>query len=110
MRGDKSVEDLSDALGEDSYQRLCQSFGDKLPHYRSEIETALQSGGNPAVVTAAHALKGAAANLGYARLADAASHLEQAAKSGAGGLDGHFQNLCRVFDQTAELRVPSSGA
>ncbi|MGE4278885.1 MAG: response regulator [Magnetospirillum sp.] len=99
------VADLSDALGEESYQRLCQSFRDRLPHYRGDIETALQSGGDAAVVTAAHTLKGAAANLGYVRLADAASRLEQAAKSGSGGLDGHFQRLSLAFDQSAAVSV-----
>jgi len=100
------VADLSDALGEESFTRLCQSFHQKLPVYRADIEAALQSGQTSAVVATAHTLKGAAANLGYARLSDAASHLEQAAKSGQGGLEALFGQLCQAFDQSAALNDP----
>ncbi|MCA1908951.1 MAG: Hpt domain-containing protein, partial [Magnetospirillum sp.] len=102
------VADLSDALGEDSFNRLCQSFHDKLPVYRGDIDDALRSGQPSRVANAAHALKGAAANLGYARLSAAASRLEQAAKSGQGGLDELFQELCQAFEQTAALNDQSS--
>lgn len=102
------VADLSDALGEESFTRLCQSFIDKLPVYRGDIDDALRSGQPNRVAGAAHALKGAAANLGYARLSAAASRLEQAAKTGQGALDGLFQELCLAFDQTAALADPSS--
>ncbi|MBI2242278.1 MAG: response regulator [Magnetospirillum gryphiswaldense] len=103
LRDMEIVADLSDALGEDSFNRLCQSFRDKLPKYRGDIEGALESGQAPAVATAAHALKGAAANLGYARLSAAASRLEQAAKSGTGDLSALSVQLGQVFDQTVAL-------
>ncbi|TNC95285.1 MAG: Signal transduction histidine kinase [Stygiobacter sp.] len=81
----EAVEDLRDALGDDSHDELRASFVAKLPGYMAAIDAALAGDGDAAIASAAHSLKGAAANMGFARLAASAATLEREAKAGAGG-------------------------
>jgi two-component system sensor histidine kinase/response regulator len=75
-------EDLSDTLGAESFQDLLASFFASLDSRMEAIAAAI-AGGDPAkIASAAHSLKGSAANMGYLRLAADSSRLEQAAKSG----------------------------
>ncbi|MBR9971196.1 hybrid sensor histidine kinase/response regulator [Magnetospirillum sulfuroxidans] len=78
------VADLRDALGDDSFDHLRNSFVAKLPTYLGNIAAPLQAGEVVAAATAAHTLKGAAANLGFAGIAAAAGALELAGKTGNG--------------------------
>ncbi|AVM73077.1 hybrid sensor histidine kinase/response regulator [Magnetospirillum gryphiswaldense] len=81
----EAVDDLRDALGDESYDELRASFVAKLPDYMAAIDTALAGDGDAAIASTAHSLKGAAANMGFARLAASAATLEREAKAGAGG-------------------------
>ena len=97
------VADLRDALGDDSFFQLRASFMAKLPLYVGKIETPLRAGDGAAVAAAAHALKGAAANLGFAGIALAASALEQAAKAGDGNCAILAADLHAVAERSARL-------
>jgi signal transduction histidine kinase/FixJ family two-component response regulator/HPt (histidine-containing phosphotransfer) domain-containing protein len=82
-------DDLADALGEDGYHQLLGAFGQSLVGRLKELGAATE----PAAVAAtAHSLKGAALNLGLARLGHLAAAMETAAKAGtmpdAAALDG----------------------
>jgi len=71
--------DLAEALGADSFAKLLASFRAGIEARMHEIDLAVASGDLPAIVAISHSIKGAAANLGYLRLAEAAGRLEHAA-------------------------------
>jgi HPt (histidine-containing phosphotransfer) domain-containing protein len=52
------------------------------------------------VAKAAHTIKGAAANLGFAALSSQAHHLEQSAKANHSGLEDMFDRLRHLADAT----------
>lgn len=59
---------------------MLQSWLDRLPAQRDEIQAALESGDFETLRQRAHAIKGAAANLSAMPLSRAAAELEQAAR------------------------------
>ncbi|CAA7627115.1 response regulator [Magnetospirillum sp. UT-4] len=82
--------DLADTLGEESFAALVASFQTSLPNRLRDIRVALDAGNAAAVAAAAHSLKGAAANLGYLRLARATGAMEAAAKAGEADLEKYY--------------------
>jgi two-component system sensor histidine kinase/response regulator len=70
--------DLADALGEDGYAALMASFLNGLPQHLTAIQSAADA---VTAGKAAHALKGAAGNLGFVRLAADLDALERACKA-----------------------------
>jgi HPt (histidine-containing phosphotransfer) domain-containing protein len=83
---DEAQADLRDALGDEDFDRLVGIFCETLPLRMQEIRQALESGDSTAFSRASHAMKGAAANLGYSGLANLFSQMEAKGKSGL--LDG----------------------
>jgi PAS domain S-box-containing protein len=85
--------DLMDALGADSFQSLLSSFRGSIPVRLGEIRAAIDANDVNAIASAAHSLKGAASNLGFLSLADAAGGLEKAGKAGSGDFEELEQKL-----------------
>jgi len=78
--------DLRDALGDEAFQSLLGSFRNSISVRLGEIRAAMDAAEPGNVAAAAHSLKGAASNLGFARLAQVAGRLERAGKDGNGDL------------------------
>ncbi|CAA7611677.1 response regulator [Magnetospirillum sp. UT-4] len=76
----EAQDELCDALGVEDFRDLLKRFRDGLPGRVAAIETAAQT--PAALVPAAHALKGAAVNLGFIRLSGHCSRIEAAARDG----------------------------
>ncbi|CCG39725.1 hybrid sensor histidine kinase/response regulator [Magnetospirillum molischianum] len=95
-----SQTDLAKALGAESLATLLASFRAGLAARIRDIDLAVTSGDRQAIVAASHSLKGAAANLGYARLADASGRLEHAARD-AGDTGNSLAMLARAAAETA---------
>jgi len=92
--------DLADALGAEGFSTLLASFRNGLQARMHDIDQAAAAGDRPAIVATAHSLKGAAANLGYLRLADASGRLERAAAGTAETAD-MLEILARAVTETA---------
>jgi HPt (histidine-containing phosphotransfer) domain-containing protein len=102
--------DLRDALGEDSFDSLVAGFRHGIPARLREIESAMGRGDGNAVAAVAHSLRGAALNLGFSRMAAAASQLEAAAKGGDGALAPLVEGLASVMDATVKHTAKREGA
>jgi HPt (histidine-containing phosphotransfer) domain-containing protein len=61
---------------------LLARYLDGVPAGLDKVAAAVAAGNVPAAASAAHAVKGSAANMGFRRLAADAARLEQAAKGG----------------------------
>ncbi|MBI5164984.1 MAG: response regulator [Magnetospirillum sp.] len=94
--------DLADALGSQAFHHLLVSFGDGMPGRLRDIRAALNKNDPVALVAAAHALRGAASNLGFNRLATAVLRLEHAAKDRRLDLDGLADEVDTVARLTTE--------
>jgi PAS domain S-box-containing protein len=92
--------DLTEALGAESFAALLASFCSGLHARLHDINQAATVGDRPAIVAASHSLKGAAANLGYLRLADASGRLERAAHDSA-DTAGPLELLAQTVTETA---------
>jgi len=79
----EAQDDLADALGEEDFVELLARYLDGVPAGLDKVAAAVAAGNVPAAASAAHAVKGSAANMGFRRLAADAARLEQAAKGGA---------------------------
>ncbi|MEQ7739142.1 Hpt domain-containing protein, partial [Escherichia coli] len=77
------------SLGPDDGRGLlpatAEAFRKDVPARLSALRSALNDGGGPALVQAAHALKGAAANIGAAAAAAICAELEELGKAGNAG-------------------------
>jgi len=87
----EAQEDLRDALGDEDFDRLVEIFRDSLPARIQEISQAILADDAITMARASHAMKGAAANLGFSGLAQLFSSLETKGK--ANDLTG-TQELC----------------
>ena len=92
--------DLRDALGDESFDDLVAGFLKGIPSRRQDIRAAIERGDGKAAAAVAHSLKGAALNLGFTRLANAASRLEEAGKSGEGDLPPLGDALAEAAEAT----------
>ena len=72
---------LREDLGEDVFQALVANFCGGLNGRLGEIDQAAARGDTAAVAMIAHGIKGSALNLGFTRIGQTASELEQAAKA-----------------------------
>ncbi|MGE5515753.1 MAG: response regulator [Bacteroidota bacterium] len=100
--------DLAATLGEDVFQTLMRTFQQSLPVRMREIEQALADGDVQAAIKAAHSLRGAAGNLGLARLSHLLERLESGLKTGEAGMDAIFAAMVEAAMDTVEVIV--SGA
>ncbi|HLO75952.1 MAG TPA: response regulator [Magnetospirillum sp.] len=94
--------DLADTLGDDVFAALMRTFQQSLPTRMREIEHALASGDVQASIKAAHALRGAASNLGLARMAHLLERLETGLKKGETGMDAIFAAMVEAAMDTVE--------
>jgi len=83
--------------------RLLRDFASALPARRQTLHAAFEAGDHAGVANAAHALRGAAANLAAHPLADAADELETIARSDTPG-EGR-RALDRFDEAAAALRA-----
>ncbi|GMV21490.1 MAG: hypothetical protein AMXMBFR57_14390 [Acidimicrobiia bacterium] len=92
------------ALGDHTFlDELFQLFIDDLDLYMPLIETALAAGQAPSVAGHAHAIKGAAGNVGALRVAACAASLERHARADSlSEAEGMFEALC---DAVSEARA-----
>ena len=86
-------------IGFDALQRMLIRFADGQAKTVSDLRAAVDAGDRDAAARHAHAIAGAAGNLGADTLREASKALEQAARSGAGGLP---DLASRVEDLAAE--------
>jgi HPt (histidine-containing phosphotransfer) domain-containing protein len=93
--------DLADALGEESFAALLVSFRSSVEVRLREIDAAVSAGDNAAIRDSSHSLKGAAANLGFARLAARAGTLEQNARTG-GAIPPAWESLAQTAAETIQ--------
>jgi len=94
--------DLRDVLGDESFNTLLGSFRASISVRLGEIAAARDLGQYDAVAAAAHSLKGAASNLGFARLAAASGRLEKAGKDGEGDIATLEKAVVDVAKETLE--------
>jgi len=92
--------DLAEALGADSFASLLSTFRAGIEDRLRDIDLAVASGDRQAIVNTTHSLKGAAANLGYLRLAFASGRLEHAARD-----DGETGDLLAMLARAATETV-----
>ncbi len=97
----EAQDDLADALGEEDFVELLARYLDGVPAAVDKVAAAVAAGNVPGIASAAHAVKGSAANMGFRRLAAAASRLEQTAKGG--GTD--FADLLATLTDVAAQSV-----
>lgn len=81
--------------------QFAASFVESTPQQIEALKRSLASKDNSRIECDAHALKGAAANLGAIRLAKAAWHLEEAARDQQG--DAYGELFLRIQDEYAAL-------
>lgn len=89
-------EDLADALGAEEFHDLLRRLMSSLDDYAQRLDQAMAAGDAAAVATVAHAVKGAALNLGLIALGNAAKALEMAGK--AGRVDALAALLAALYD------------
>jgi len=85
---------------------LLELFQAEVPPLLGAIRTALAAGDSRSLAQAAHAVKGAAANLGAGRMNQLAATLEKSARAGtleglgalAQELEGEFKRVCEVME------------
>lgn len=100
---DRAVEaDLVDALGEDEVSMLWNKLLEGMPAYFERLVGAIECGDAAIAATTAHAVKGAALNLGLIALGEAAKTLEFAARNGLQPLAPLYEQLRETERQTAE--------
>ena len=80
--------DLLEALGEEGFAHLMQTFFRDLPGHMERLHAAARAGDAATVGHEAHIIKGAAGNLGFQPLADAANRVMTAARRHDRGEDG----------------------
>ncbi|MHA6287662.1 Hpt domain-containing protein [Maricaulis sp. CAU 1757] len=73
---DAIVDGLIGAVGADVFRSMTEQFADDLCSLASKYEQARAGGDRAEAQSAAHALKGAAANIGLQRVSALATHLE----------------------------------
>ncbi len=100
--------DLADTLGADVFASLMRTFRQSLPTRMREIEQALADGDVQAGVKAAHSLRGAASNLGLARLAHLLDRLESGLKKNEDGMDAVFAAMVEAAMDTIEAITAGS--
>jgi len=102
----------------DLFSTLLVSFADRAPEQLAQLEQARSAGDPSAVEHAAHSLKGSAANLGAAVLADQCAALEQQGRDGVvpppaalEPVNAELAEVCRTMrDLAAELRATGGPA
>ena len=95
--------DLADALGADVFATLQSSFSGSLPTRLREIERAVADARWGDAARVAHSLRGAATNLGYARMGWALGMFEQACKQGKGTVADDYDRVLRAADRTFDM-------
>jgi HPt (histidine-containing phosphotransfer) domain-containing protein len=80
---EEMLADLRDGLAEEDFRAVFAELPDAVRHYRDGVRAAIDGGDRPAVIEAAHSLKGMAASVGATRLAEAALAVERGATDAA---------------------------
>ncbi len=94
--------DLAATIGGANVDRLLAMMADELAHAPAAIARLIELGDLDAAGPAAHALKGAALNVGAVRIADLARRIEQACEAGD-PLEAFGPMLLAAADSTARL-------
>jgi two-component system, sensor histidine kinase and response regulator len=103
--------DLKDTLGPDIYHSLMGSYQQSMPARLREIEQALKTGDAATAINVAHSLRGAASNLGLARLAHLLDKLESGLKrKDTTGHDAAFAAMAQAAMETMEAISATAGA
>ncbi|NFV82301.1 response regulator [Magnetospirillum aberrantis] len=100
----EAQEDLADALGAEEFGELLRLYLNGVPAALDKVVQAVAAGDVPAIASSAHAVKGAAANMGFRRLAADAARLERAAKAGETAVD----DLLAALRLSAEATLAQS--
>ncbi|MBI2241929.1 MAG: response regulator [Magnetospirillum gryphiswaldense] len=100
------TKDLLDALGEDYLNEIRGHFISTLSERVNDVLSALARADTAKAASAAHSIKGSAANLGYVRLAEKAADIENALRRGK-AQDGRqlAEDLPRVAEATRHAVV-----
>ncbi len=103
-------DDLADALGVEEFAELLGRYLDSVPAAIDKVAAAVAQGEAPAIASAAHAVKGAAANMGFVRLSAEAARLEKAAKAGETAVDGLLPAVRAAAAATLAVTGHGSGS
>jgi len=87
---DQTVQALKSAVGDDAFDAMKIQFREDLEKLRLSYAEACGKADAEAARETAHALKGAASNIGLMRLGALAAKLERGAKEDVGELDATF--------------------
>jgi HPt (histidine-containing phosphotransfer) domain-containing protein len=100
-------------IGFDALRRMLIRFADGQAKTLADLRTAVDSGDADAAAKSAHALAGAAGNLGADTLREAAKALETAARAGErrlGDLAGRVEDLAGVVFRSIDTLRPAAQA
>jgi two-component system sensor histidine kinase/response regulator len=98
-------------IGLDALQRMLIRFADGQRRTVAEIRAAVEAGDADAAAKAAHAMAGAAGNLGADALREAAKALETAARSGFSGLGAlaaRLEDLAEIVFRSIDALRPAA--
>jgi CheY-like chemotaxis protein/HPt (histidine-containing phosphotransfer) domain-containing protein len=98
-------------IGFDALQRMLVRFADGQVRTLADLRAAVAAGDSDAAAKAAHALAGAAGNLGAETLREAAKALETAARSGErhlGELAGRVEDLAGIVLRSIDALRPAA--
>lgn len=91
-------------LEEEDFRELTQLFLETAQEDITKMETTFTSGDARGVMEAAHRLKGAAGNLGFAAIAEKAGDAERQSNAGdLAGMEGLLETLKSELDQIRHL-------
>jgi CheY-like chemotaxis protein/HPt (histidine-containing phosphotransfer) domain-containing protein len=100
---------LVDALGAEGFQAMVGLFAQDLGMRLTEIDAAILDGNLPAAAKTAHYLRGAAANLGFIRLAMMIATVESTAKDGGAVPTGAVAHLESIAMRTLDAAKATDG-
>ena len=103
-------EGLAEALDPGEFAALVDAYLADLDASIGKVAAAVAAGAGPAIASAAHAVKGAAANLGFVRLSADAARIESMAKAGQADVAVQLDTLRITAAQTvaaARARRPA---
>ena len=93
-------EGLAEALDPGEFAALVDAYLADLDASIGKVAAAVAAGACPAIASTAHAVKGAAANLGFVRLSADAARIESMAKAGQADVTALLAVLRRTAAQT----------
>lgn len=100
---------MAGSLSDAELTGILEQFWNSFYALAKEFGSQLQAGDRAGAARTAHAIKGAAANIGAARLSAFAAGCERACLDGSAGLAEQGAQLARLIDRTREFVERDAG-